>query len=608
MEDANKPFPDVVVKKKIWYKKKWPYIALVVALILGSAVFGKIFSGGDKTSYETAKAERGTLRQTVDGSGNVESADELDLRFETSGRVGNIYKPVGSQVKQGETIISLDLQELNSRVARASAAVAGAQANLNKEIAGNTDEQLNNLKAKLDQAKANLAQVEGKYIGLLSDARADLDTAESNLKLSEGGEQSRIVEDSYDDLIAVLQSVQTILADALVEADNILGVDNSYANDEFETVLSLLDINKLATAQTKYKTSKISKEKADLAINKLNGSSLHTEMDIAADLGESALLDAKEMLYWVAAVLENTRPIGDLSQSELDTLKSGVQTDRTSLATKYATLVDQEQAVFTAKNSYTTYKIAYERAKSDLESTEMQAAADIDAYKALVEQAEANLKDAQNPPREVDVAGYRAALREAQANLAEAVANRNKATIVAPVSGMVGKIEKRVGEYVSSQDDVVKLISPHFEVKVDIPETDIVKISMGNKADIKLDAYGDDVKFEGEVVLVEKGQTVIQDVIYYTVTLSLIEREDYEILTGMTASVVFYTEEKSGVIIIPQKAVRSGENGRYVKVKKGDEITDVAVKLGLRGDDGLVEVVEGLSEGDEVVVKIIENK
>ena len=58
---------------------------------------------------------------------------------------------------------------------------------------------------------------------------------------------------------------------------------------------------------------------------------------------------------------------------------------------------------------------------------------------------------------------------------------------------------------------------------------------------------------------------------------------------------------------IPQRAVRTNDEGkRYVRVLENAAEKEVNIVLGLRGDDGLVEVVSGVEEGWEVIVKEIE--
>ncbi|MBI5222210.1 MAG: efflux RND transporter periplasmic adaptor subunit [Candidatus Magasanikbacteria bacterium] len=598
---------EFIVKEKKWFKKRWPYIAAIVLLLVAGVVWSQV-GGSSAPRYETAKVVRGDLIQTVDATGKAESADEIGLRFESSGKVSNVYKKVGDSVKKGEMIASLNLQFLNAEVSQASANVKKAEADLDKVLAGDTQESLDNLAAKVDQAKANLNQIKATYANSIADAEAAVDTAKNNLKLAEGGENSLIVNDAYGDMVSILNSTQNTLADALTEADNILGIDNALANDDFESELLALDTGKFNTAKTKYYAAKAAKSDADTATNPLSSASEHAAIDWAADTAEEALVTMKELLFAVAAVLDQTHPIGDLSQSELDTLKTNIQTARESVATQYTSLVNQKQSVKDALNSYDTYLVAYNKAVSNLDNTKKKADADTAAYEALVKQAEANYADAKNPPRDVDVAGYYAALSAAQASLAQSAATRNKSIIFAPADGVVGKINYKIGEYVSSQDEVIKIVSPHFEVKVDIPETDIVKISLGNTAKVTLDAFGDDAVFQATVAEVEKGETVIQDVVYYTVTLTLNDDPAHEVLNGMTANVIFNTETKKNVLYIPQRAVLSKDGVKYVRVLENGEVKEVDVKLGLRGDGGLVEILEGLSEWSEVIVKEIEKK
>ncbi|HBU07267.1 MAG TPA: hypothetical protein DEB09_04245 [Candidatus Magasanikbacteria bacterium] len=597
----------VQIKKKKWYKRKSFYIILVIGLILAGLVFSKVFGGKTQPQYEMAKVEKGTLTQTVDATGNVESANELELRFESMGKVAQINKQVGDQVKKGEVVMSLDLSELGARVSQASASVAKAQASLDKLLSGQTDNYLITLKAKVDQAEAALNQVKASYDDQTANAQAVVDTAKVSLDLYEGGSNSKIVENSYDDMLALLNSIQNTLATALTGADNILGIDNTFANDDFEDVLSASDSSKLNIATNKYYAAKSAKVDADQQINGLSIVSEHEKIDWAVDSAEEALLTAKELMFAVTEVLDNTMSIGDLTQTELGVLKTEIQTDFAAVNTKYSSLIDQKQAIDIAKNSYTSYKIAYDKAVANLANLQKKKEADMQSYQALLDQAQSGYNDAKNPPRIEDVASYEASLNETKAGLSQAVANLNKARIIAPIDGVIGKVDAKLGQYVSSQDAVVKLVSPHFEIKVDIPETDIVKIALGNEAQITLDAFGDDVKFKGVVTEIEIGETVIQDVVYYTVTLSIDDDGSNNILNGMTANVMFYTEQKENVLYIPSRAIKADDQGnKTVRILENEELKDIKVNTGLRGDNGLIEITNGLQEGQEIVVRIIE--
>jgi len=95
-------------------------------------------------------------------------------------------------------------------------------------------------------------------------------------------------------------------------------------------------------------------------------------------------------------------------------------------------------------------------------------------------------------------------------------------------------------------------------------------------------------------------------VVYYKVTVSMEDNseDEFNILNGMTANVVFYTESKDNVLYIPQRTIRADEeNKKYVLVLKNNKAEKVYVGTGLRGDNGLIEITSGLEEGQEVIVR-----
>jgi len=79
--------------------------------------------------YETTSVLRGNLKQTVEATGKLQSANDLALRFEVPGTLADIKVKEGDVVKAGTWLANLRLAELN-------AAVAGASANLNLKLSG----------------------------------------------------------------------------------------------------------------------------------------------------------------------------------------------------------------------------------------------------------------------------------------------------------------------------------------------------------------------------------------------------------------------------------------------------------------------------------------
>jgi len=575
-------------------KNKWFWIALIGVLVLGGVVYGKIKSANQGPEYEFTNVEKGTLVQTVDATGIVQSADHLDLHFETGGTVEYIGVKEGDEVKINKLLANLRLSNLN-------AVVSQAQANLNQQLAGSTDEEIRYYESAVAVAKAGLDKSKTDKDSAVSSAQSALETAENNLDLAEGGENSEIVEDSYQDAVALLYSTLTVLDNALTQSDNILGVDNTLANDDFEDYLSVLDSSALSKANSDYLSAKLKRNEVKTKVLSLNTLSTHEEIDVVLIDLEDALSTMSNLLSSVSTVLSATPPVGDLTQTALNTKKTTVETTRTTVATSYTSIVNQVQAISTAKNSYITYNIAYEKAKRDLQNTTSQYQSLIDIKKASYDQSKANLDKFKADPREVDLAYYRA-------SLSQAFASRNKAMIHAPIDGIITKINKKRGELAMSSEIMIEMLSPHFEIEVDIPETDIVKLVLGDQVEITLDAFGDDEKFPGSVVSIDPASTNIQDVVYYKVKVALDNGKD-EVRSGMTANVLISTEEKVDTLYLPFRAVlsRNGSGVRYVRVIENGELKEVDVKIGLRGDDGILEITEGVEVGQEVVLKVIED-
>lgn len=506
------------------------YIIAAILLVGGIIVYVRFKKTSQAPQYETVKVKRGDLTQTVEATGKVESLSDLSLRFEVPGALERVDVAEGAQVKAGQALANLKLSELN-------AAVAQAQANLNQKLAGATQAEKDYYKAVLDQASADL-------------------------------ENNHIVSSAYEDMVSALQTSLIKLDDGLVQADNILGIDNAGANDDFQAFLAVFDPNKLNSAGSQYLIVKNLVAQARNKVASLTSASAENIIEAVFATTMLAYEQMNQLLIAVGDVLNASVTGSSFTQTSLSAKKTTIDTTRTSVNTQYTNLISAKQAVADAKVS-------------------------LKIKEALYNQALANYQNKINPAREVDVAALRAAL-------AQATANRDKAIIRAPIDGVVTSINKKSGEFIASTEEMIRMFSPHYEIKVDIPETDIAKLKIGNTTTITLDAFGDDVKFAGQVVNMEPGSTDIQDVVYYKVTVALND-SDKQIKPGMTANVKINTNFRAGVLFVPLRAVKT-DGAKYVKILKDGQAREVNVKLGIRADDGRVEVLAGLNEGDEVIL------
>lgn len=139
-------------------------------------------------------------------------------------------------------------------------------------------------------------------------------------------------------------------------------------------------------------------------------------------------------------------------------------------------------------------------------------------------------------------------------------------------------------------------------IETEVPESDITKMQIGQKASVTFDALPADQIFAATVTEIDPASTVIQDVVDYRIKLRL-DNADARIRPGMSANIDIHTAEKDNVLMIPQRAVKTDSgNKKTVDILQADNtVKTVSVKTGLAGDDGVVEIVDGLKEGEKVV-------
>lgn len=118
--------------KRILLKKKYWIIAVLIIIIGGYFYFGR----GGAAGPETVKVTKRTITQEISATGNVKPSQNVDLAFETSGKINSVEAKVGEYVSAGQILASLDITELNAQLDKAQADLASQRANLNK---ANTD-------------------------------------------------------------------------------------------------------------------------------------------------------------------------------------------------------------------------------------------------------------------------------------------------------------------------------------------------------------------------------------------------------------------------------------------------------------------------------------
>ena len=169
--------------------------------------------------------------------------------------------------------------------------------------------------------------------------------------------------------------------------------------------------------------------------------------------------------------------------------------------------------------------------------------------------------------------------------------------LVAPISGTIISLPVEEGQTVAASDIIV-VVSDKLMVQVQIDETDIGKVRIGQPVSIELDAYPNR-KFKGKVDHIGFDAKVINKVTVYFVDV-IPSKTPAEMRSGMTAYVSFLSGVARNVPALPVEAIRTRGGRSMVWVQSGrDKPHPTQVTLGL--SDGKCAQISGLPVGTTVV-------
>ena len=326
-----------------------------------------------------------------------------------------------------------------------------------------------------------------------------------------------------------------------------------------------------------------------------------------------------------------------------DVLQSGYDRAVASLNSQRAALASTQQSLKQAEANFTNTVAKYKR-NQELFSKKVISAAEFDAVKAEYEAARANLEAVRQ-----NVVGSRFGVEQSNAVVQEAGANLAKTTIYAPTDGVISKLSVELGDRIlgTSQmagTEIMRISNlSSMEVSVDVNESDINRVSVGDIAEIEVDAFQNQ-KFKGEVTEIASSSNVVgtstDQVTNFTVKVRILQDSYQKLLRadsanpspfrpGLSATVDIQTEEFKG-IAVPIQSVTTREEKKepkndasggappssansdkekkkdtepikeYVFVYSGGKVKQVQVTTGIQ-DDTYILVKTGLKGNEEIV-------
>jgi len=537
------------MKKIIFF----PIIILVSLIILYFVFFKK-----ENSEPKFVLVGRNNIVQEVSESGKVQKGESFNLSFKNTGRIQKINVKVGDKVKAGDILAELDKSQLIFQLNEARANLELNQIKLNKLLAGPTPEEINIAKTAVENAQI-----------ALKTAKQNLE----DIKLS-----------SQQSLESAYQSAITVLDDSFIKIFNtFLIVEN--IQQAYFVVQGYSDqwVNQVKEAK---KSISQAKDQAKIISDSAKKTNQYQDFDNFLSQMKNAVEITSQALTTVRQVCQESSYKGTISVTD----KTSLETANANILLALTNITNIQQTIATTKTSNNL---------------------NINAAQGKVELAEGQLKASQEelnrllaPARQEDIDFAQAQVKQTQAQVELLESQIADCQLKSPVDGQVIEIEKRVGETVQPAFDksiIVILPAVAFEIKVDIYEEDVVKIKPGDLVDISLAAFPEKI-FKGRVRSIDPAEKVINSVVYYEVIVDF-EEVPEGLKPGMTADLVIKTAFKENVLLLPADAIQKKDGKNFIEVLKNGKTEQREVKTGLKGSQGMVEIISGVNEGEKVILK-----
>ncbi|MEL7119722.1 MAG: efflux RND transporter periplasmic adaptor subunit [Bacteroidota bacterium] len=362
-----------------------------------------------------------------------------------------------------------------------------------------------------------------------------------------------------------------------------------------------------------------------------------TEVKISPDVsGEIVELYVEEGdSVQLGQVLAKIDP--DAYQSQVERGRANVNSAKAQLANSKSNVETQKAQKEQIEAQLANFREIHQR-NEELYKDGVISELDYEASLTNVKQFEANLRSSEATIRaaEQSVKSAQYSIQSNEATLKELQTSLRRTTIYSPVTGIVSQLnveqgERVVGTVQMAGTEMMRIANLNaMEVRVEVSENDIPRVSIGDDVDIEVDAYLDR-KFKGKVTQIGNSAisatgvaTLTSDqVTNFEVRISILPTSYQDLISvdkpypfrpGMSASVEVNTLTEAGVVAVPIQAVTTREKEDKEKDTKdkdddlrevvfvvvGDTVAMLDVVTGIQ-DDTYIKVIKGIEEGAEIV-------
>ncbi|MFH0755294.1 MAG: efflux RND transporter periplasmic adaptor subunit [bacterium] len=329
--------------KNFIQKNKWYLMSIILIIIIFSFLF---FGKKKNIEVELITVQKHNIIEEVNATGNVKPLSDLDLSFEISGQVSNVFVSVGDKVFQGKYLAELSNADAIATIKQAKAGLKIAQANLSSLQNGATAEQIAVNESQVEKAKSDLLNTKINLTNSIRDSYTKSDDAIRN----------------YTDLIFISPRSQNPIL-------------------QFQTDFTLQ--NNITTGRAFIENLLISWNVSNVNLN------TNSDFDSIFKITKNNLNFIQTFLQDLAFAVNKLSPSFSIDQNTLTLWKANISIARTNIDIAINNISATE-------NQYQSNLSSLNISNSQLALIKTGATIDqIKAQEAIVEQAKANIDSAQ---------------------------------------------------------------------------------------------------------------------------------------------------------------------------------------------------------------------
>lgn len=563
------------------FKKRYLLGALPVIIVLVIFFFRSKGAGDELITLN--QIEKENFEFSIFSNGTITSDQSVDLNPQSNGAVTQILVEEGDFVQKGQLLLSLDSSQEALDVNNAKLDLETAQIALEKLKDPVDESERKSAENALLQAKNDLEQRKITY---------DLDLKTKQRELTDLEEEvPEAEEDAFNTVAQVFVDLPTALADIETITDDYHY--KSQDSDQKKRVIAAQEIAEQSYREALKLYEETSREDVE-SFPELTQATYDAVSDV------SDLL--KEMDILLAMLYRDNNPYEELDDQ------------RTSVSENIAIINPHLSSMFNEVQTLEDLEEDIEEAKEGLDDLTTQFESDVSELELLIEEKELLIEEVTEEVDEKDIRTQEIEVEKRQNDLKAAEKAYQDRFISAPFSGTITQVNVDLGQSVSSSSSTFTLVSKEKLIEVDLNEIDVAQVEIGQAGEVRFDSFPKEV-LSVQLAFISEVNVPDSPVVEYKAHFTLSEH-NLALKEGMSAEVELILDRKENVLLIPRLALIEEEGKTYVEVVSMEEdleenifykradltIKKVAVVTGL-SNAGSIEIIEGLSEGDWVLIQ-----